>query len=109
MLRRCSLIAVVLLVAVVASLEVFAAPAGPMTARPLVSTAPMSLAQFGPGGLVNPARDCQTIRTCRFERGGSFRGCLSTYTCRTCRLVESRCSIGGRSQVCREVQCGWGG
>ena len=66
-------------------------------------------AQVGPGGLINPQRDCQTIRTCRFERGGSYRGCLSSYTCRTCRFVKARCEIGGRRQNCQEMRCTWGG
>lgn len=65
-------------------------------------------AQVGPGGLINPQRDCQTIRTCRFERGGSFRGCLSSYSCRTCRFVRARCEIGGRSENCQQMVCTWG-
>ena len=69
----------------------------------------VEMAQFGPGGAVDPKRDCQTIRQCRFERGGSFRGCISTYTCRVCRFVEAKCEIGGRSQNCRELRCTWGG
>ncbi len=57
----------------------------------------------------NPAgRDCQTVRTCQFARGGSFRGCISTYTCRTCRFVNSRCSIGTARGTCRELRCSWG-
>ncbi len=63
----------------------------------------------GPGGLINPQRDCQTIRTCRFDRGGSYRGCLSSYTCRTCRFVKARCEIGGRRENCQEMRCTWGG
>lgn len=54
-------------------------------------------------------RDCQTIRTCRFERGGSYRGCLSSYTCRVCRPVRTKCEIGGRMQNCHELRCTWGG
>jgi len=54
-------------------------------------------------------RDCQTVRTCRFQRGGSYRGCLSSYTCRVCRLVSARCEIGGRAQNCQEMRCTWGG
>ena len=65
--------------------------------------------QAGPGGLINPIRDCQTIRQCRYTRGGSYRGCISTYTCKVCKLVEARCEIGGRTQNCREMQCSWGG
>jgi hypothetical protein len=61
------------------------------------------------GTAVDTRRDCQTVRTCRFERGGSYRGCLSSYTCRVCRLVKARCEVGGRAQVCHEMRCGWGG
>jgi hypothetical protein len=66
-------------------------------------------AQYGPGGKIDPTRDCQTIRQCRFERGGSYRGCISTYTCRVCKFVPSKCEIGGRSQNCNELRCTWGG
>ena len=66
-------------------------------------------AQSVQGGIASPQRDCQTIRTCRFERGGSYRGCLSSYTCRVCRLVKAKCEIGGRSQNCQEMRCTWGG
>lgn len=57
---------------------------------------------------VNPQRDCQTITTCRFTKGGSYRGCLSSYSCRTCRFVPARCSIGQARGKCQELQCGWG-
>jgi hypothetical protein len=69
-----------------------------------------SFAQQGPGGLINPERDCQTIRTCNFQRNGSYRGCLSSYSCRICRPVAARCSIGGagNARVCRELRCNWG-
>jgi hypothetical protein len=66
------------------------------------------VAQSGPS-LGNTQRECQTIRTCRFDRGGSYRGCLSSYTCRTCQLVRTRCEIGGRRQNCHEMRCTWGG
>ena len=78
-------------------------PAAPMQSSLL------SKVQYGPGGLVDPDRRCQTIRTCRYERGGSYRGCLSTYTCRVCKLVPAKCDIGGRSENCREMRCTWGG
>ena len=57
---------------------------------------------------VNSGRDCQTIRTCNFTRNGQPRGCLSSYTCRTCKMVPVKCNIGGRT-VCREFICSWGG
>ena len=68
-----------------------------------------SLAQEGPGGTINPGRDCQTIVTCQFQKGGSYRGCLSSYMCRVCRTVRTNCSIGGtRSRTCSELRCTWG-
>ncbi|NJO33249.1 MAG: hypothetical protein HC869_08955 [Rhodospirillales bacterium] len=57
---------------------------------------------------IDPGRDCQTVRTCNFSRTGRVRGCLSSYTCRTCRLVAARCSFAGRTR-CQEVVCTWGG
>jgi len=67
-----------------------------------------AVAQEGPGGLINPQRDCQTIRTCNYRRGGSYRGCLSSYSCRTCRFVRASCKgLGGG--VCRKLVCSWGG
>jgi hypothetical protein len=64
-------------------------------------------AQEGPGGLINPQRDCQTIRTCNFRRGGSYRGCLSSYSCRVCRFVRVSCR--GGAGTCQKLRCGWGG
>jgi hypothetical protein len=63
-------------------------------------------AQEGPTGLLNPQRDCQTIRTCNFKKGGSYRGCLSSYSCKVCKFVRVSCG-GGR--VCEKMRCGWGG
>jgi hypothetical protein len=65
-------------------------------------------AQEGPGGLINPQRDCQTVRTCNFKEGGSYRGCLSSYSCRVCRFVNVSCKGMGRG-TCRKLRCGWGG
>ena len=64
-------------------------------------------AQEGPGGLLNPQRDCQTITTCRFTQGGSYRGCLSSYSCRVCKFVPARCQIGSNKR-CHKVRCVWG-
>lgn len=64
-------------------------------------------AQEGPGGVINPQRDCQTVRTCNFRRGGSYRGCLSSYSCRVCRFVRVSCK--GRAGTCQMLRCGWGG
>ena len=67
-----------------------------------------AFAQAGPGGMIDPGRDCQTIRRCNFSRTGSFRGCISAYSCRTCQLVAARCSIGNFSSNCRRMRCSWG-
>jgi len=61
---------------------------------------------------IDPGRDCQTIRTCNFSRGGSYRGCLSSYTCRVCRPQRVRCSasdISSGRRLCTELVCTWGG
>ncbi len=61
---------------------------------------------------VDPGRDCQTILTCNYSRRGSYRGCLSSYTCRICRPQRVRCTpsdlASGRRQ-CTELVCTWGG
>jgi hypothetical protein len=61
---------------------------------------------------IDPGRDCQTIRTCNFTRRGTYRGCLSSYTCRICRPQRVRCTPSdlatGRRQ-CTELVCTWGG
>ncbi|MGQ0456892.1 MAG: hypothetical protein ACT4OU_07505 [Hyphomicrobium sp.] len=73
------------------------------------ASATPSVAQVGPGGAINPQRDCQTVVTCNFKRSGSYRGCVSSYSCRVCSFVPARCSIGGRrGKTCRELRCGWG-
>jgi hypothetical protein len=67
-------------------------------------------AQQEPGGLLNPQRDCQTVLTCRFGKGGSYRGCLSSYSCRTCSFVTANCKIAGRrAQICQKLRCSWDG
>jgi hypothetical protein len=60
-----------------------------------------------PAGL-NPNRDCQVIRTCNFGRGGSYRGCLSSYSCRVCRFVRTSCYMDPGRRVCQELRCAWG-
>lgn len=67
-----------------------------------------ALAQVGPRGVIDPGRDCQTIRTCNFKKGGAYRGCLSSYSCRTCKWVKARCEIEGRGRTCRRLVCTWG-
>lgn len=64
--------------------------------------APILLAQ-------DAQRDCQTVRTCRYDRAGPYRGCLSSYTCRICKFVQSRCRTDGSRRVCQEMRCSWGG
>jgi hypothetical protein len=71
-------------------------------------TAGSGLAQEGPGGSINPGRDCQTITTCNYSKGGSYRGCLSSYSCRVCRFVASNCTIGGTHKKCYQSRCTWG-
>jgi hypothetical protein len=56
----------------------------------------------------NPNKDCQTLLTCRYTRGGLYRGCLSSYSCRICRLVAARCRIDAGNRVCQELRCTWG-
>ncbi len=57
-------------------------------------------------------RHCQTLLTCNFARGGAYRGCLSSYTCRVCRPQPVRCTqsdlASGRTR-CTELVCTWGG
>ena len=60
--------------------------------------------------LSSSQRDCQTIVQCRVRRGGDYRGCISAYRCRRCRVVRSR-QCGGRNAqrpVCPRVVCSWG-
>ncbi len=86
-----------ILIAFLAVLGLLAAVAG---------GAPSVSAQQAVG--IDPGRDCQTVLTCNFSRRGRVRGCLSSYTCRVCRMVATRCNIDGRTR-CRSVVCTWGG
>jgi hypothetical protein len=52
-------------------------------------------------------RKCQTIRTCNFNPGGIYRGCLSSYSCRVCRFVRTNCYVDGSRRVCQQVRCTW--
>ena len=67
-----------------------------------------AIAQTIPGP-ANNGRECQTIRTCNFSRDAEVRGCLSSYTCRTCRFVRASCSIGTAQGACQKLRCSWGG
>jgi hypothetical protein len=60
-----------------------------------------------PAGL-NPNRDCQTILTCSYSRGGVYRGCLSSYSCRVCRFIRASCRMDAGRRVCQELRCTWG-
>jgi hypothetical protein len=76
----------------------------------LIILAALAAAAAGIGAtrLEAAQRDCQTIVTCRFTSGGSYRGCLSSYSCRQCRFVPARCVIGGKSGTCQKIRCNWG-
>jgi len=65
-------------------------------------------AEAQPAGL-NVGRDCQVVRTCNFGRSGTYRGCLSAFTCRVCRFVPARCFVEGTQRVCQRLRCTWGG
>lgn len=80
---------------------------GGILALNLVSVVPAS-AQEGPGGSINPNRDCQTLLSCNFRRDGRVRGCLSSYSCRQCRFVASRCQVGAPRGTCQRLVCDWG-
>lgn len=68
-----------------------------------------SVAQEGLGGAINPGRDCQTITTCQFKKGGAWRGCVSSYSCRTCVFVASSCQVGDtKAKRCFISRCAWG-
>ncbi len=64
-------------------------------------------AQSAPGS-VDSQRNCQTLRTCQFNKGGAFRGCISTYSCRSCKFVAAKCSVGTITGNCRRQVCAWG-
>lgn len=74
-----------------------------LSAAVALTTAGGSLAQA-----VNPGRDCQHITTCQFQKGRSWRGCLSSYSCRYCRFEASTCMIGGTRKRCSKSVCTWG-
>ncbi len=57
---------------------------------------------------INVQRDCQTVVNCNFRRGGQFRGCVSSFSCRRCRFVATKCRIGNDRRACRKLKCSWG-
>ena len=78
-----------------------------LVAMSMIVIAPTT-ASAQPAGL-KVGRDCQVVRTCNYARGGSYRGCLSSFTCRVCRFVPSRCYVDGSQRVCQRMRCSWGG
>jgi hypothetical protein len=82
-----------------------------LAASLLIALAVLAAGALAPGsGDAHAAdRKCQTVLTCNFTKGGSYRGCLSSYTCRQCRFVASRCTVGGATGSCRKIVCTWGG
>ena len=67
-------------------------------------------AQSSTAPISNSQRDCQTVLQCNFTRNGVYRGCISAYTCRRCRLVRAR-NCGPTTQgrrTCRRLVCTWG-
>lgn len=85
-----------------------AALAGIVVLAAAAMAASQAHAQEGPGGAINPGRDCQTVLTCNFKRNGDVRGCLSSYSCRQCRFVNARCRVGATRGSCRRLVCDWG-
>ena len=54
-------------------------------------------------------KTCQVIRSCNFARSAEVRGCLSSFSCRQCRVIKSGTvtSDGVRRTEWRSV-CDWG-
>lgn len=79
-----------------------------MVAAVLVSLAAQPASAQQP---TDPQRDCQTVLQCSFTKGGAYRGCISAYSCRTCRFVPARCQVGPGDQrrTCRRLVCSWDG
>lgn len=85
-----------------------ALPLSPKYALHLSGLALITPVQLVPG-VNDGGRNCQTLRNCRYTPGGSFRGCVSSYSCRTCRYVVAKCTVGASSAQCRRQVCDWGG
>jgi hypothetical protein len=78
---------------------------------PLALVALTTLAQaqaVAPG--IDAGRDCQTIRRCNFTKTGTFRGCISAYSCRSCKIDRANCTFnaGAGRKVCNSLTCSWG-
>ena len=74
-----------------------------------IAVANFALAQSLPGSFGPSQKDCQTIRTCNFARGADVRGCLSSYSCRSCKFVPRCQTIAGKRICDYQAQCGWRG
>jgi hypothetical protein len=76
-----------------------------------LGASPSAMAQQASG--TDPRnKHCQTLLTCNYARGGQYRGCLSSYTCRVCRPQQVRCTrsdIASGRRLCTELVCSWGG
>jgi hypothetical protein len=59
---------------------------------------------------IDAGRDCQTIRRCNFTKTGTFRGCISAYSCRTCKIERANCTFdaGAGRKTCNTLSCSWG-
>lgn len=75
-----------------------------------VTTGAAQLWTLAQASTIINGRRCQTVRQCRFRRGGLFRGCISAFSCRRCRFVRARCRIpgSGAARRCRRLVCNWG-
>ena len=80
-----------------------------LSAALVASIAVSASAQSLPGSFGIGQKDCQTIRTCNFARGADVRGCLSSYSCRSCRFVPRCQTIAGKRVCDYQAQCGWRG
>jgi hypothetical protein len=69
----------------------------------------LASAMLTPHPALSAQRHCQTVLTCNFKKGGIYRGCLSSYSCRQCRFVSARCGIGKSRGNCQKIVCDWGG
>ena len=76
-----------------------------LAACALIAASGAAMAQPAPDA---SQRNCQVLRTCQFARGGAYRGCLSSYSCRLCRFVAAPCFVDGARRVCQRVRCTWG-
>jgi hypothetical protein len=85
--------------------------AGLLAAAACLATAAGVQAQaVAPG--IDAGRDCQTIRRCNFTKTGTYRGCISAYSCRTCKVERSTCDFAvgaAERRTCSKLNCTWGG